>query len=57
MSAALAAVDASPALAEGYERFMNGLRGAFSTIIDGGKKAGEPMTWAAHPAGRLVNHA
>jgi len=41
MPAALAAVDASPALAEGYERFMNGLRGAFSTIIDGGKKAGE----------------
>jgi AcrR family transcriptional regulator len=41
MPAALAAVDASPALADGYERFMNGLRGAFSTIIGDGKKAGE----------------
>jgi TetR/AcrR family transcriptional regulator, regulator of autoinduction and epiphytic fitness len=41
MPAALAAVDASPALADGYERFMTGLRSAFSTIIGDGKKAGE----------------
>jgi TetR/AcrR family transcriptional regulator of autoinduction and epiphytic fitness len=41
MPAALAAVDASPALADGYQRFMAGLRGAFSTIVSDGKKAGE----------------
>lgn len=41
MPAALAAVDASPALADGYERFMTGLRGTFTAIIGDGKKAGE----------------
>jgi TetR/AcrR family transcriptional regulator, regulator of autoinduction and epiphytic fitness len=41
MPAALAAVDASPALADGYRRFMSSLRGEFTTIIRDGKKAGE----------------
>ena len=41
MPAALAAVDASPALADGYQKFMNGLRGTFAAIIGDGKKAGD----------------
>lgn len=41
MPAALAAVDASPALADGYHRFMTGLRGEFTTIIGDGKKTGD----------------
>ncbi len=41
MPAALAAVDASPALADGYQRFMTGLRGEFTTIIGDGKKTGD----------------
>jgi TetR/AcrR family transcriptional regulator, regulator of autoinduction and epiphytic fitness len=41
MPAALAAVDASPVLADGYKRFMTGLRGAFTSIIGDGKEAGE----------------
>lgn len=41
LPAALAATDASPALAEGYQRFMTALRTTFTTIIDDGKKAGE----------------
>jgi tetracycline repressor-like protein len=39
--AALAATDASPALAAGYRAFMATLRAAFTTIIADGKKAGE----------------
>jgi len=41
LPAALAATDASPALAEGYQRFMAGLRATFTTIIADGKKTGE----------------
>jgi TetR/AcrR family transcriptional regulator, regulator of autoinduction and epiphytic fitness len=41
LPAALAATDASPALAEGYHRFMAALRTTFTTIIADGKKAGE----------------
>ena len=39
--AALAATDASPALAAGYRAFMATLRATFTTIIADGKKAGE----------------
>lgn len=39
--AALAATDASPALAAGYRAFMTGLRTTFTSIIADGKKAGE----------------
>lgn len=39
--AALAATDASPALAAGYRTFMTGLRTTFAAIIADGKKAGE----------------
>ena len=41
LPAALAATDASPALAEGYQRFMTTLRTTFTTIIADGKKSGE----------------
>ncbi len=41
LPAALAATDASPALAEGYQRFMSTLRATFTTIIADGKKTGE----------------
>lgn len=41
LPAALAATDASPALAEGYQRFMTTLRTTFTTIIADGKKTGE----------------
>jgi TetR/AcrR family transcriptional regulator, regulator of autoinduction and epiphytic fitness len=39
--AALAATDASPALAAGYRAFMTTLRAVFTTIITDGKKAGD----------------
>jgi Tetracyclin repressor-like, C-terminal domain len=39
--AALAATDASPALAAGYHAFMTTLRAVFATIIAHGKKAGD----------------
>ena len=41
MPAALAATDASPALAAGYRAFMASLRAAFTAIIADGKKTGE----------------
>jgi TetR/AcrR family transcriptional regulator, regulator of autoinduction and epiphytic fitness len=41
MPAALAAVDASPALAAGYRAFMTTLRAAFAQIIADGKTTGE----------------
>jgi TetR/AcrR family transcriptional regulator, regulator of autoinduction and epiphytic fitness len=44
LPAALAATDASPALAEGYQRFMTTLRATFTAIIADGKKAGELPT-------------
>lgn len=34
-------MDASPVLADGSEKFMSGLRGAFSAIVEDEKKAGE----------------
>ena len=41
LPAALAATDARPALAEGYQRFMTTLRATFTTIIADGRKTGE----------------
>jgi AcrR family transcriptional regulator len=41
LPAALAATDASPALAEGYQRFMTTLRNSFTTITADARKTGE----------------